>query len=247
MSDSDEQFMKISAVYDLPNQEALNEYHFSLHRFFPELRLDFEMEHLEAMHADGRLVVKRVEFVYINGDDEDQELTTLWFDNKPFAVLRTVRDNRKHWVTDYAAYYSAMAYVVTRAGELMAPEDHRDYLAPDTELPVETIFAGSLGKKHGIQKPVIGPADTRFMLGHAEHALETEQHVVMSKTDEPPSLLRRGNWFLSLERDFSAAELICNQKMFMADSPYIKQGFKFAFVYRTLDERPDNYREAVVF
>jgi hypothetical protein len=247
MIDSEEQFMKISAVYDLPDLEVLNEHHFSLNRIFPELGLDVEWEHQEVIHADGRLVIKRVEFVYINGDDEDQELTTLWFDGKPFAVLRTVRDNRKRWVTDYAVFYAAMAYAVTRVGEMAAPDDHRDYLAPDTELPVETIFAGSLGTKHGIQKPVIGPADRRFMLGHVLHELEAETHVVMSKIAQPPALLRRGNWFVSLERDFSAAELIYNKKLFMPDSPYQKDGFRYAFVYRTVDERPENYKEAVVF
>jgi hypothetical protein len=244
MIDSDEQFMKISAVYDLPNLEVLNEHYFSLSRFFP---LDVEWEHQVAIHADGRLVVKRVEFVYINGDDEDQELTTLWFDGKPFMVLRTVRDDRKRWVTDYVVFYAAMAYVVTRLSELVEPEYERDYLAPDTELPVEMIFAGSLGKKHGIQKPVIGPADTRFMLGHVAHQLEADRHVVMSKTAQPPVLLRRGNWFVRFERGFSAAELICNEKLFMPGFPYHRMGFRYAFVYRSLDERPENYREAIVF
>ena len=238
--------IKLSQVYDLPNQEVLNEYCFSLnHKRFPELNLDFSWQQAEAIHADGRLVQKRLEYVYVNGDDEDDELQTMWFDGRPFAILQSLGRECTRWVTDYAVLFEALSYLVKRAQELSDVDEVSGYLAPDTELPVETVFAGRLEQKFVIQE-VLPPADDRFMLGHCYHTLEAGQTLVMAKTSVPPVLLRRGKVFLQYDRVLTESEQDVNGKLLMPDSPYVRQGFGHMFLYRRIG-RPENFSEAVVF
>lgn len=236
--------IRISALYSLPETEIDN--WFPLNRVLPECGFEFSYEQQELIRAEKRLVVKTLGHVPAGDGEDDCEIQTAWFDGKPFAVLRrNGRSGRDRWVTHPGVLCEAVSYLVRLAAEMFEPDEFDDYQSADTELPVDGVFVGLLEARFVIPE-TLPPVDKRFMIGHAYHELDRGQEVIMSKTDWPPSLLRRGKSFCRYERPLTEQEIALNAKLLQADSPYVQQGFTNIFLYRNI-ARPDDYMDAVCF
>jgi hypothetical protein len=237
--------IQISALYTLPEKEIDNWYAFS--QVLPDVSVGFSFEQEQLLRAEGRLVVKTLEHVPAGDGDDDCTIQTVWFDDKPFAILRR---NGQHGtarsVTDPAVLCEAMMYLVKRAAELLEADDFEDYQDPDEVFPVDEIFVGLLEEKFVIPE-VLPPDDDRVKRSVIHYDLDgSDTEIIMSQTESPPTLLRRGKAFIRYERPLTDEEVVECTRLFQADSPYMQKGHIHGFLYRYI-ARPENYQDAVGF
>lgn len=237
--------INIFALYELAEKEIDDWFPFSI--VLPECSFGFSFEQEEQIRAEGRLVVKTLEHVPAGDGDDDCTIQTAWFDGKPFAVLRRDgRHGRDRWVTHPAELCKALMYLVECAASMLDAEDFEDYQDPHEEFPVDHIFVGLLEAKFVIPE-VLPPDDGRVKRSVIHYDLEgSDTEIIMSQTESPPTLLRRGKSFLRYERPLTEEEVVECAKLFQPDSPYMQQGHIHGFLYRYI-ARPENYQDAVGF
>lgn len=239
--------INIFALYELAEKEIDDWFPFSI--VLPECSFGFSFEQEEQIRAEGRLVVKTLEHVPAGDGDGDDDCTiqTAWFDGKPFAILRrNGRNGRDRWVTHPAVLCEALTYLVKRAAELLEADDFDGYQDPAEVFPVDEIFVGLLEAKFVVPE-VLPPVDDRVKRSVIHYDLEgSDTEVIMSQTESPPMLLRRGKAFLLHERPLTEEEVVECSRLFQADSPYMQTGHIHGFLYRYI-ARPENFQDAVSF
>lgn len=208
--------MKISKIFELPSQELKLEDWVLRGDWFPELpdphRLE-SSEVLAVLAAEGRLAVKQLVYLYVDGS-RDASMHTLWFDGTPVAIVqnagRSGRDHQRRWVTNGPVFLALEQYLVSK----MLSDEDLDVVDPESEVYEEEFlcfYGNDFTAQFGIeleprrQDVLLLPVTRGVMASYNDDRHYLAQ--LPENAPEPAEYLRRGAFVLRRVREFSREEL----------------------------------------
>ncbi|MBC8737060.1 hypothetical protein F6X40_09590 [Paraburkholderia sp. UCT31] len=246
-------FIRLSDVYKLAKETAEEIWHIP-DEWFPELSGFLDNSVAEAIREEKRLIERQV--FYSSGDSyRITQVSTLWFDAKPFCILqaggRSGRDAKGRFVTDPSVLATALAYLVEKM--LVTPAENDVYPA-DYELPVEAVFdfyssgtAASLGfEVAATRRDIYEYAGNRDEMPALEHG----HLVIIAYGVEPAKLLRSGDSYYELVREVTPADNAASPNLARFVEAVSKDRGErgknpMTYVYQECKQRPADYRDAV--